>query len=658
MARPFAVFGFSMFFVCVVLFFLPEEAIFAVLTVLAVGLVVALTMRKKGDNPSVPAAFASGLLACLLLLVQLGRFYYPSLGQTGEKLKVRAQIVSNAEHKYGKYYYQLQTLTINGEQKRLRLRFTSNYPVYAEPYDEISYTGTIFALGEEDPERAAYYKSKGMYLGSFAQSFGEDRYEVTRTHSRHPMKAVLWMQRNLRQQLTDSYSATTGGLLAGMLLGDKSGLRWAAQEEFRSVGISHLFSVSGLHVSLLAWSLFKALKMMRCKNGLAVGLSAGFVLLFMAITGFSSSCVRAGVMMWVLLGGELGGRKADSLNSLGLAALVLLLPSPLAAGQVGLQLSFGATLGIILFQGRFAAPVRQWAKTLPTGFRHAIRPVNEGLAVTAAATALTLPVQLLQLPGGASLLTFLANLLFVPLSGAVMILGGVSALTVRIPFLHVPLKNLTEPLGQLLGKGVHALAGVPAPMMRGNGAAAFLIALCALICALALTLRFLQRPLRLRWVAGSLCVTLLLGFGVPGLLARGQTKVERLDTGNGYAVLVSQGGKAALLGCGGDELPAGAAKRALQALGTRQLELLLLPGDEPAFAAGAAELLRDVGVGRLMIGGEGAEQAVPWPGCTVTYYQQGGTRVCLVQSKTGAWVVRFLGKIPEQWKEATPIGGD
>ena len=652
MARPFAVIGFSMLFTLALLFFLPEWAVYAVLAAAALGLCLSLVPRKGEGGPVLPAALASVVFACVLLLGQLAFGYYPALQNAGEDIEVKARVVSNASAKYGRYYYQLRTITINGQDKSLKLRLSSPYAIDCEPYGEIAYTGTIFMLGENDPEMSDYYRAQGIWLGTYSSSYGEDRFEVLPVRSLHPMRPILRLQRAIARSLDFAYSDGVAGLLRGMLLGDVSGLSWAVQEDFRQSGTSHIFSVSGLHMSLLAWSLFRLLRALKCPQKASALLAGAFVIFFMALTGFSAPCVRAGVMMLILLAGELFSRRADSLNSLGLAALVLMAASPLSVGQVGLQLSFGATLGIVLFQGRFAAPVKKLCAPLPKLPRKALNSLNEGLCVTLAALVLAVPIQLLRLPNGVSLVALPANLVQVPLSGLVMILGGVSAL------LPGPLRGglafVTEPLGRLLLKSAQGMAGLPAPVLRGSlKALAIPLALCIVIAAVALLRRHAGKPVPLKLTAGVCAGVMLLGGWLPGVLQGGRTEIVRLETGQGMAVLVSQGRKAALLGCGGDELPAGAAKSALSAMGARGVEVLLLPGND----AGAAELLRDVQV-KEVIDAQGVTEFSLWNGTDGIFYKQGDDAACLLRTEREMLVIQFSGETPMEWREVRRLGPD
>ena len=115
-------------------------------------------------------------------------------------------------------------------------------------------------------------------------------------------------------------------VMAGMAFGFKSGISTETTRMFRALGVSHLLAVSGLHTALLAQAMLALLRFLKTPRKAASLLTAGFVLLFVALTGFTPSAVRAGVMSMVMLLGLLFGREPDSLNSLGLALLVIALP--------------------------------------------------------------------------------------------------------------------------------------------------------------------------------------------------------------------------------------------------------------------------------------------------------------------------------------------
>jgi hypothetical protein len=220
----------------------------------------------------------------------------------------------------------------------------------------------------------------------------------------------------------------------------------------------------------------------------------------------------------------------------------------------------------------------------------------EPLAVTVSALALTLPIMLLRLPGGTSWLTFPANMLLTPLVGPAMILSGLS---VFLPF--GPLIWLATRLADFIFWATHFLASLPGPRLQGDlTSLAIPLFICAAIAAAALILRYYRKPVALRYTALAVTILLMLGAWLPGFLVRNRIYVTRLDTGEGYAYFISQGNRAALIGAGGDSLPAAAATGALSSVGARELELLLIPGTSNALASAASQIRRDIPVRQLI----------------------------------------------------------
>jgi len=608
MSRPFAIIGYTMLLTLAVLFFLPEWAVFAALGGFAVALAITLVVRRKVFATSA----AAGLVACLLLIVQLAMVYYPALEHTARGVEIRATITSNADVRFGRHYYQLRAREIDGQPVNLRMRLSSTIPVDAAPYDDIVFTGNVFLLGGDDPDMLQVHRSRGVYLGASLNRFQDEPYDVIPRQAFHPMRPILQLQRHMQRRLTALYPGEESALFRAMLLGDQSGISWATGADFRVTGKWHIFSVSGLHMSVLAWTLLKALHAMRVNDKVAVCAGMVFVLLFMALTGFTNSCVRAGIMMLILLGGELFSRRADALNSLGFAAIVLLTIDPLSAGHIGLQLSFAATLGIVLFANRMAKPLHKQL-CLPHFFA-------EPLAVTMAALALTLPITLLRLPGGTSLLSFPANMVLTPLVGPAMILSGIS---VFLPF--PPLMWAATQLARFMMWSTNWMAGLGAPRLQGNmQSLAFAFGMCALVAAAALLLRYCKRPVPLRYTTLAIAVFMMIGGWLPGHMVRNDIHVTQLAEGS---YLVSQGYRAALLGAG----DARAAKREMQLRGQRELQVMVLPTTQRAHTAGAPEMQRDVPIALLV-------DALELP--------PGGTRFSLWDDLTG---VLYDGTIILEW---------
>jgi competence protein ComEC len=154
--------------------------------------------------------------------------------------------------------------------------------------------------------------------------------------------------RLLQQISTTGIKQEDYSILSAMVLGDKSGVNKEQKEQFSVAGTSHLLALSGLHLGIiymLLSFLFRDRRWQVVNQLLIVASVWAFVLL----VGMPSSVVRAAVMITTLAFIRLLHRGATPLNSLALAALVILITNPYSLFDVGFQLSFCAVLAILLF---------------------------------------------------------------------------------------------------------------------------------------------------------------------------------------------------------------------------------------------------------------------------------------------------------------------
>ena len=137
-------------------------------------------------------------------------------------------------------------------------------------------------------------------------------------------------------------------VVSAMVLGDKSSLTKELRETYSVSGASHVLALSGLHLGII----YFLLSFIFVRMGWRVAgqlFTLPVIWLFALMVGFSPSIVRAATMLTVYGIVALLGRSAFSLNTLSLAAIVMLVFNPLALWDVGFQLSFMAVLGIIVF---------------------------------------------------------------------------------------------------------------------------------------------------------------------------------------------------------------------------------------------------------------------------------------------------------------------
>ena len=373
------------------------------------------------------------------------------------------------------------------------------------------------------------------------------------------------IERGVRQYLPEPQAS----LALGVLLGGSGQLDAATRVDLQRSGLAHLVAIDGLKQVLVAAALGKlSARLVGPYLGalpVLVGIAA-----YTLLTGGHPSAVRAGLMVGLATLGSLAGRVADPLTSLLLAVVLMAAVQPRVLLEVGLQLSFSATLGIVLLWPRLRPRLRR----LP---RWIAEPVGLTLAVSLA--TLPLMVSTFQV---VSLVSPLAHVVALPLLSAVLVTTALLAAAAPLAPLGVMLGWLAWLPATLLLGVIRFFGSWPAAAVstgRPTPLAALGVALVLLAwgawglpevkaARLALKRRRelgLVRVSGLRspagapgWSAPAACIGTLLAAG--GVLAAvrpdGQLHVERLALARGEAVFIrGPTGRTALVVRGPAEAP-------------------------------------------------------------------------------------------------------
>ncbi len=354
------------------------------------------------------------------------------------------------------------------------------------------------------------------------------------------------------------------GLLTGILLGVESGIDPALYDEFNRTGVSHIIVISGFNITVIA-GMMTAIFARLLGPKRAFGPVVAGIILYVLLVGADAVVMRAGIMGILVVWATYLGRQSTAAVSLFAAGMVMTLANPLTLWDVGFQLSFVATLSLILFSApmtrRFEAAVR---RRLPGGIAPTlIGFLNDALIVTLAATVLTLPL-IAYYFGRVSIVSPLTNLLVLPVQPPVMIWGGLAVIAGLPAALHPALEAVLWPVARVLALApwlalhwtvlvVQALAALPFASVEVHLGVAGLWACFGVIALLALSSRP-SLPLvgsalpRLKGALTSsrsttLAASLLLVTGSLLFLAvrsqpDGKLHVHFLDMERGEAVLI------------------------------------------------------------------------------------------------------------------------
>jgi competence protein ComEC len=367
------------------------------------------------------------------------------------------------------------------------------------------------------------------------------------------------------------------GVVKAMVLGERAALDEATLEAFRAAGTYHVLALSGAQVALVAvlvvWGL-RRLRVPALAQALGVCAALGA---YAGLVGGDVPVVRAAVMAMVVAAGRCLDLDADAGNLLGLAALILMVDRPSATGDVSFQLSFVATLGIVLL----TPPLARALPRLPWRLELA-------LATSVAAQAALAPFLVChfhRLPLAALVL----NLVAAPLAAATLLAGAAAAVAPTTLDLAARLGDAAWVAAHALLRSAQWASWAPAADLRlpAPGLAA-LAAHAAGVVALAQG--------RVPGAALALAGAALLSVA-GGPVADGRLHVTTLDVGQGDALVVrTPAGRAHVVDVGGIRPPFDAGERivapALWSWGVRRLETVVVTHAHPDHAGGLAAVLR------------------------------------------------------------------
>lgn len=467
------------------------------------------------------------------------------------------------------------------------------------PGDALSGTAwwnDVAAIGDGDLRQ---FSSRGVY----ALLYDRDTLTVQPAPDMPLGYAPQYAAKALRDKLAQLWDdPSVLGFLTAELTGDKSLLPESDYVAMQETGLAHIFAVSGLHCAFLVTLLSLLIPPTHRRTLCAV--ASAVLVFYMLLTGLSPSVARACVMQLFLLSAPLFRRGSDPLTSLAAALTVILLVNPYAVGSVSLQLSFAATLGMVLLSGRLYKSFTGWYRGRNRAVRAALSFLAANLAATLGALVFTAPLTAYYF-NILSLVAPLAGLLAVPAAGYAFMSAFVSAL---LGLVWTPLGLLAGYVPLLLVKYIlwvaHLLLAVPyhAVYFTNVYLRVWLLYVYAAFLGCAVT------PDGKRKYALASALTVLTLAACLWLNSRwqqyGAFRAAVLDVGQGESVALCSGSEAALVDCGSSNsyVDAGSvAADALQSAGIRRLSAVIVTHYHADHTNGLTEVLTRLPVDTLYL---------------------------------------------------------
>lgn len=582
-------------------YFLGETAQLIVAAVLVVVALLSFFVKKK---PAVMVRIiAFGMAVGSLWNFAYDHFYFDHAeamdGYNGEVSAVAVDYPTETD------YGSKLEIKIRFERKPSVSAILYNFGSVEEiaPGDIVSFSGKL-KLASEKTEND-YFASKGIPLFAYADSDIEIKGKAEKAEIRYFHKNLA---KSVKEKIDDIFPDFAVPFMTAILTGDRTMLNEETYlfSTLATTGAAHIVAVSGMHVAFLVGFIQLLLGKRRGANVICILI----IIAFMAMTGFAASVVRAGIMQIVMLCGAILRRDYDDITSLSLALLILLAINPVSIKNGGLQLSFAATFGIIIFGNKVYAVVSApfaKGKKLHSLYKHAVSRkilnfICASLASSFGALIFTLPITAVMF-GYVSVIAPLMNIIILWAVTLAFSIGIVSVI-LGFVFLHAGalIAYIPAVLAEYIARAASAISKFPFAAVYTSSVyiriwLIFMYAQVALFCFVKCRGKLVVFVLSNIFVLAC-CIGLSYIEG-----AASDLTVSVLDVGQGQSILLASEGQTVIVDCGGS-LGTNAgdiAAEHLAALGENHLDAIILTHFHDDHANGVIELMRRVSVDKLIV---------------------------------------------------------
>ncbi len=283
----------------------------------------------------------SSVISNSIVLIQNNKYERIYKNLEGKEIKLNGKIVEILNEKY-------KVKIISKKYKRLY--------IYLQSKEKLEFGDEVIVYGKyEIPNQARNYKGFNYreYLKTL-KIIGTVKSGKITVINNNSINSIFTKIDKLNIYLSKkidcmNLSKNEKSILKGIILGDKSGIEEEIIEDFSESNISHILAISGMHISYIILIISFVFNKLIGKHFSKI-LTSIFVFIYMCLTKFPVTLVRAGISSIVLIMSNFFYRKNDIWQTLSLSLIIILINNPFSILNVGLQLSYSAIIGILVFQ--------------------------------------------------------------------------------------------------------------------------------------------------------------------------------------------------------------------------------------------------------------------------------------------------------------------
>ncbi len=395
----------------------------------------ALLLFRRNPLPrlifSITLFFSLGGLRYVTSLPRINPAHIASRNDRGYKVTIEGIVVTSPDLRDTYTGLKIEAQSIQTDGGKHTQAIGGKILAYVSPFEEYSYGDRVRLTGlvETPPVFETFSYREYLARQGIHSLMQDPEIVVLEKRAGNPLLQVILDFRGRALEIVQKiFPDPEASLLAGILLGIESGISPKVRTSFDTTGTTHIIAISGFNITIIS-ALFISLfgRWLGVRRGaVAAGLA---ICLYTILVGADAAVVRAAIMGGFVLLANRIGRQTHGMASLGGAAIVMSVISPSVLWDVGFQLSFAATLGLILY----AEPLQDWfvrttSRWLGDGLAERLaEPVGEYVLFTLAAQLTTLPL-IAYYFRRISLVSFITNPVILPVQPAVMILAGLATL--------------------------------------------------------------------------------------------------------------------------------------------------------------------------------------------------------------------------------------
>jgi len=510
-------------------FALPEEPLLAALLVAVAGLVLLARTLRGGLGYPLAVALVAVAIGATAAKLEVDRAAAPVLDRA-RTVAVEGFVEARERRERGRVRLRVRVAAmadVPAASVPRRIHVTAPATVAVGPGAAVAFRARLepprgpLLPGGYDPARAAFLAGIGATGFVYGHPRPADLGPAPAGLS--VMAAIDGAREAMAARIRSALPGPTGEVAAALLVGERGGIPERIEEAMRVSGLAHVLSISGLHMVLVAGTVFwvvrallalsPRLALTRPIKAWAAAVAALAATAYLIISGAEVATQRAYVTLVVTLVAVIVGRPAISLRTVAVAALVVLAIAPSAVLGAGFQMSFAAVVALVAVyewvSGRRPAPAAANAGLAARLGRGLLIGLGAMVLTSLVAGLATAPIAAWHFHRGAPL-SLLANLAAMPVVSILVMPPGVAALAL-MPF------GLESLALWPMGLGIDAMLAIADTVTAWTGPASFVgvvpAAAVALLVGAMLWAAIAVAPWRRLALAPALAGLALLPFG-------------------------------------------------------------------------------------------------------------------------------------------------